>query len=145
MRNSVRLAIVACALAAASASAQVYKWVDENGKVQYGDRPPDAKKAAPVNLMPGPADAPAKQPDWKEKDLEFQRRKIERERTEGTRARQAEANRAAACAEARRRLSILEEQMPVYQRNDKGEKVYMEDAERARVKAEQQRAISDNC
>jgi hypothetical protein len=30
----------AALLAASAASAQQYKWVDQNGKVQYGDRPP---------------------------------------------------------------------------------------------------------
>lgn len=144
MKNSLRYVVVACALAAVSAQAQVYKWVDEKGKVQYGDQPPDSKKASSVNVPPPPADAP-KQQDWKEKDLDSKRKKIERERTEGNRDRQAEANRAGICADARRRLGTLNEQAPVYQRNDKGEKVYIEDNDRARLKAEMQRLISDNC
>jgi hypothetical protein len=147
MRSSVRLALLACVLAAASAQAQVYKWVDENGKVQYGDKPPDKVKAAPVAITPGPADAPTAKPDdWKQKDLEFQRRKIERERQEqGPRAQQAEANRAAWCSDSRRRLGLLQEQVPVYQRNDKGERVYVEDKDRARIMDELRGSIAENC
>ena len=147
MRSSVRLAVLACVLAAASAQAQVYKWVDENGKVQYGDKPPDKVKAAPVSITPGPADAPAAKPDdWKQKDLEFQRRKIEREKKEqGPGAQRAEANREARCTESRRRLGVLQEQIPIYQRNEKGERVYIEDKDRARMMDELRASISENC
>ena len=51
------------------ASAVVYKWVDAQGKVQYGDRPPDGVHAEVVELLvahnastrsaPTPAAAPA--------------------------------------------------------------------------------------
>ena len=33
------------------ASAVVYKWVDAQGKVQYGDRPPDGVHAEVVELL----------------------------------------------------------------------------------------------
>jgi hypothetical protein len=35
----------------AAASAVVYKWVDAQGKVQYGDRPPDGVHAEVVELL----------------------------------------------------------------------------------------------
>lgn len=36
---------------AGSASGQVYKWVDENGRVHYGARPPPAVKATALNYQ----------------------------------------------------------------------------------------------
>ena len=39
--KSRTLLLMALLLAAAGASAQQYKWVDRNGVVHYGDRPPD--------------------------------------------------------------------------------------------------------
>lgn len=33
------------------ASAIVYRWVDANGKLQYGDRPPDGVKAEVVEIL----------------------------------------------------------------------------------------------
>lgn len=46
------------------ASAVVYKWVDAQGKVQYGDRPPDGVHAEVVELLGNhPAhEAPQQQP-----------------------------------------------------------------------------------
>jgi predicted secreted Zn-dependent protease len=43
------LALAAAALPLAAA-AQVYKWVDSQGRTQYGDRPPEATKAEPVKV-----------------------------------------------------------------------------------------------
>ena len=51
MRNLVRwLAFPAALLAAASATADLYKWVDERGVTNYSNTPPDAtaRKVAPV-------------------------------------------------------------------------------------------------
>jgi hypothetical protein len=47
------------------ASAVVYKWVDAQGKVQYGDRPPDGVNAEVVELLGTHVAraAPAKAPD----------------------------------------------------------------------------------
>jgi hypothetical protein len=47
-----RLLLFAALLAWSSiASAVVYKWVDAQGKVQYGDRPPDGVHAEVVELL----------------------------------------------------------------------------------------------
>ena len=48
--RSVALAVMAVACFLASeGGAQVYSWTDSQGKVHYGDRPPDAAKAKPVD------------------------------------------------------------------------------------------------
>ena len=47
-----RLMLFAALLAwSAMASAVVYKWTDAQGKVQYGDRPPDGVHAVVVELL----------------------------------------------------------------------------------------------
>src|SRR5271163_4393149 len=45
------LLCTALLLWSAMASAVVYKWVDAQGKVQYGDRPPDGVHAEVVELL----------------------------------------------------------------------------------------------
>ncbi len=74
MKSPIQLFIaIAVLLAAATVTAQVYKWVDKDGKVQYSDIPPspdakgvDPKKvdvraaagnAAPANTKDAPKDA----------------------------------------------------------------------------------------
>lgn len=44
-------------LAAPASAAQVYKWVDEHGRVQYGDQPPSAG-ATKVEVQNAPAPDP---------------------------------------------------------------------------------------
>ena len=44
------------------ASAVVYKWVDAQGKLQYGDRPPDGVHAEVVELLGTHVARPAAQP-----------------------------------------------------------------------------------
>jgi hypothetical protein len=64
MKSPIQLFIaIAILLATATVAAQVYKWVDKDGRVQYSDQPPpaDAKevKSAPKRLTPPPATASA--------------------------------------------------------------------------------------
>ena len=56
MKKSIILAL--SFFFAAAASAQQYKWVDQDGKVRYGDTPPPGVKAQRLKPPPG-ASAPA--------------------------------------------------------------------------------------
>lgn len=55
--NAIRIILPALLLVAAAAHAQLYKWVGQDGKVTYSDRPPPASarnvQARPVNTGPG--------------------------------------------------------------------------------------------
>ena len=60
MRRLIVSWTISLALLASPALAQVYKWVDESGKVNYGDRAPSGSKGAllgaaagVVNIVPG--------------------------------------------------------------------------------------------
>lgn len=44
------LIVIASLALAPAATAEVYKWVDNNGKVHYGDTPPANARATPVNM-----------------------------------------------------------------------------------------------
>ncbi len=56
------LAVVALLAWSSMASAVVYRWVDAQGKVQYGDRPPDGVKAEVVPLLGVHSSTAASQP-----------------------------------------------------------------------------------
>lgn len=150
MRTDRLAVLLFAALLASGVGAQVFKWVDEQGKTHYGEKPPPGVKATELGVpAASPAPAPAAPAaGWKEKDLEFKKRQIERERKEGgdeaTKRRKA-AVRAHECAEARRHLSRLEEQIPVYQRNTKGERVYIEDKDRPAAIAAERKLVAENC
>ena len=117
-------------LSAGPAGAQVYKCVDERGVTHYSDKPrPDCKGGA-VDIRASPpvsgSAAPPRTPDLAREDADFKRRQIERE--------QAEAKDKAAlegrCARLRREHAVLASGMRVFHLNNRGERVYVEDAAR---------------
>lgn len=57
--TSRALLLLMLALAAGTATAQVYKWTDEKGRVHYGEKPPPDKPAARIVTPPSGAAAQA--------------------------------------------------------------------------------------
>jgi hypothetical protein len=135
-RRALIAAVFAALASAASASAwaTLYKWVDEKGVTHYTQEPPPDGKATKIEpRVDAPASKPQAPENWKEREIEFRRRRLEKERNEENAkagAQNAEAQRHARCIEAREELQILSPGHPVYQVNEKGERVYLEDAQR---------------
>jgi hypothetical protein len=86
MNTNLALRIAALAagtllLANPAANAQMYKWIDKDGKVQYSDQPPpdSASKSGKVKIdtpPPSAAAASGSAKSWQEKDQEFNRRRV---------------------------------------------------------------------
>ena len=77
-----RFWIILCVLGLISTQvfADVYKWVDANGKVQYSDSPPSNIETTKVNIedpvAPGTNSLPPPSADyWQQKDKEFRERR----------------------------------------------------------------------
>jgi hypothetical protein len=137
--NRARNRLLACAaiaalfsMAAPTADAALYKWVDANGRTVYSDQVPPGVKA---ELIGGAA--PAANPDavkeFGSKDAEFRKRQMERaddsKKSETTRADNAKL--AVLCQQAREQiLSLRATQMVIYRLNDKGERVALDEAAR---------------
>ena len=145
----MRIAIlVAAVLAAVSfgASAQIYKWTDKDGKVHYGEKPPeDAKTSKEVKVNAG-SGSEAPPTNWKEKEVEFQKRKQDREKAAANEQDQANAaeRRRRLCENARGELEFVSSGV-VYQNNEKGERVYFDEAARTRRMEEIKKKIAANC
>lgn len=56
-----KVVIILMVLTAQPLVAGVYKWVDENGHVQYGERPPAAKEATKMRIEKAPVSGPSAQ------------------------------------------------------------------------------------
>src|SRR5689334_22388498 len=80
MNKTNRVLLAGAALCAAiAAQAQVYKYIDKDGKVQYTDRPPDDAKKTEIKV--DPASDPSKvrkDDDWRAKDKDVDRKLIEK-------------------------------------------------------------------
>ena len=116
------------------ASAVVYRWVDAQGKVEYGDRPPDGVHAEVVEMLgtnsraattPAPAAAKATTPT-----TPSETKKAVDSDVAQTREKQ--------CADAQDRYKKLIEGRRLYKTGDNGERQYLTseevDAERLNAK-----------
>jgi hypothetical protein len=105
------------------ASAVVYKWVDAQGKLQYGDRPPDGVHAEVVELLgthPGAShNAPPSTPPKVVNDspkAEDTKRVVEQD---------VAATRDKQCTDAQDRYKKLIEGRRIYKTGPDGERQYM--------------------
>jgi hypothetical protein len=118
-------------LAAPAAQAQMYKCVDERGRVTYADKPQPGCKGGPVDIQPipsisGAAPAPAARPENAVQDADLRRRMAEREQRLATEKQALEER----CTKIRQELDWLSSGTRVSRINDAGERVFMDDATR---------------
>lgn len=127
------------------ASAVVYKWVDAQGKVQYGDRPPDGVHAEVVELLgthPAHASAPSGQsaaPRASRTGLAAREAAAETASKEKQAVQQdVDQTREKQCADAQDRYKKLIEGRRLYKTGADGERQYLTseeiDAERLNAK-----------
>jgi hypothetical protein len=143
------LIALAVTLAAALPAHAIYKWVDEKGVTHFSEHPPpDGKKAQKIEPKVTPPSSDAKPADWKQREQDARKRKIEQEQKDDYQRGKAHNNAAERqnrCGFARRELHVLEKQVPVYHVNEKGEKVYLEDKDRPAQIAQWKRTIAEYC
>ncbi|MGH8554481.1 MAG: DUF4124 domain-containing protein [Gammaproteobacteria bacterium] len=139
--------IVACSLAIAAVHAEVYKWVDDQGKVRYSDAPPRGTVSKKVEL---PVSTPQQRENARERLKAFldQRKAQETlhnqeqvDKREAQAAKRREkGKRVGRCLAAQEQFDLLQLGRPVFDMDEKGQRVYLEDKDRpvliARLKDE---------
>jgi len=157
--------LVGLALCAAAANAQQYKWKDSRGRTVYGDLPPAGVKATPISSVSAPA-APAapagsggtetgakgaakdaKPLTPAEQEMEFRRRVKEAQEAAAKKAKedQAERDKKQNCELAREQERTLASGQRVSRVDEKGERYYVNDAQRAQELSQARRSISEWC
>jgi len=146
-RISLAIALCAVALAATPLSAALYKWTDENGRTVYGDTPPAGVKAERVNAPSAPANPNAVR-DMAATDAQIKARQRARVE-EDAKAEKAQTDAKAKlerCAQLRGNIQTMRSSAAVYKFNDKGEKIYLEAADRERSIADSETQLRNlNC
>jgi hypothetical protein len=159
-----RIMILAVMLAfAATASAQMYRWVDKDGRVHYtATPPPPGVKARTLGAPSAPASASA--PDDAAKDAgaedarkgpltpaeqeqAFRKRQLEAQKAreqEALAAKEAEAKQEN-CARAKGALATIESGQRISRTNAQGERYYLDDEARAREAEAARRAVQEWC
>ena len=138
-----------------AATAQAYKCKQPNGKTSFQDQPCDeGSKGGPVIIsdpspssgMPAPVAPKGTAPPSTKRDKIPDTSRNQADEALKERNRQLEAeNRAMACSQARRNLSVLQVQRPVYSTDKNGNKVFVEDANRQSEIAAAQQRVAESC
>ncbi len=147
-RKVAAVLLIAGMLFAATASAQqVYRWVDENGRVHFSDKPPTDAKAETVDIEIKPTDLEA----TLRANAELQRRveagKLEREDDKAFAAEQEryEARLAESCRQARDRVAAIESARRLSTVDEQGNRVVYDEERRAAALTEARRQVADWC
>ncbi len=143
-----RFALLATAgFFAISAHAQIYQWKDASGKTVISDKPPiGAVQQQKTSGASSPSTSPA-QKTLAERELEFRQRQkesqdiAEKTRKENSSAAEKQEN----CNNARRQLQLLESGERVALRDEKGERYFMDDAQREQEIAKARKVLDTSC
>ena len=145
-----RVIILALALAFAPAGvAQLYKYVDKNGKTVYSDTPPanvDSKQInVPSSRAPTPAAGAPKTAVERDKDNEKGRKdgadKQKKADEEAARVAQNELR----CQQLKDNLAIYTQGGRIQKTNEKGERDFMSDAEIESARERTRREMEEAC
>jgi Domain of unknown function (DUF4124) len=150
--NKIACVLSVClACASLQSQAEVYKWTDKDGKVQYSDAPPPAGAGAsvPQKLDTSASNSsgvggPVKDQSWQDKGRDYDRRRIEAAEKQARDTELARKNQER-CNNARRDLKTLQEVRRVYRTDDQGERHYMDDDQRQGEIARAQGVVTDTC
>jgi hypothetical protein len=153
--------ILAMLFATGTATAQMYKWVDKDGKVRYGDTPPPGSKVTSIKAprtgesAPAPAVAgAAKDKDAKkgpltpaEQEQEYRKRRQEEEKAgkKAEQERQAATAKNEGCERSKEYLSTLQSGQRIARTNPSGERYYMDENQVAQEIAKAQQSIQQAC
>jgi hypothetical protein len=141
---------------ATAAAAQLYKWVDKDGKVRYGDTPPPGVKATPLKGPSGSAAAPSAatkgEKDKGEKDKLSPEAAFRKRQEDAAKDREKQAKsegeataKKENCTRAQEALRSLESGQRLARIDSKGERYYLEDADVARETEKARQAMQQAC
>ena len=146
--------LLLCALSV-DLSADIYRWVDENGRVQFGDRPPQDKSAdeiiikmTPASSTPSSLGESTPQQDRLEKQQQLLNKfRIEREESQqkAEEKKEKEAKRMRDCAYAKDNLKRYRSASGIYEPMPDGSKRKFSDAEIRNVIEQTQNEVERLC
>jgi hypothetical protein len=157
MTMRLTAALMLALLAGTATAGEIYTWKDKEGRVNYADSPaPDATSVRTLRGREGegsatPADSPAvEKPAAKsvaEQELEFRKRLAEaaENKAKADKDAAAAADKRSNCERARNLLKGLESGHRVARFNAKGEREFLDDAQRAEEIANARKAVASWC
>lgn len=145
-----------------TANAQLYRWVDKDGKVRYGDTPPAGAKTSTVKPPPAPpeaADRDAKEGNGRkdakkkepltaaEKEQDYRKRREEAQKAaeQEEEESRAKAARADNCNRAKEQLITLQSGGRIVRTSSNGELLFLNEAQVAQEVARAEQLARQYC
>ncbi|MDH3435227.1 MAG: DUF4124 domain-containing protein [Gammaproteobacteria bacterium] len=150
-RFTLILGIAALTMSGATVAGEIYKWTDENGNIQYMDRPSGVASEQRVNtIVSRRTDASRVQASVaarREHMTTLEERKAKRaEETQAAAEAQAEQERRQKrCADSRSRLEAFLRSQRLYREDESGERVYLDEEQILAARAKVQDQIQEYC
>ena len=138
---------MAVALLGNPAAAALYKWTDASGRVVYSDQPPPGGiKSEILGPVPAPANPNAVK-DLATKDAELRQRQTQRAEQDkkSEKARSDTARKEEMCAQIRSQLKTYQSDIALFRVNEKGERVFVDDAARQKERDRLQTLQREQC
>lgn len=148
--------LVALAFAGA-AQAQLYKWVDKDGRTRYGDTPPPGVKAtvmgepasgvAPPSAQGAAKDAKKGPLTPAEQEQEYRKRQQEAKKDSEKQGQESKEKAAKAedCARSKEYAAALESGQRISRTSPSGERYFMDDDQRAQELAKTRQTTQQVC
>ncbi len=143
-------AVMALTFAGGAAASEIYRWVDAEGNVHYGDRPsgdPTEQRMALTYARTNSGAVSDRVQARQEAQTARDEARAEREKAEQEAAEEAEmaAERQKNCDRARATLETYLQSRRLYRADENGERVYLDDDERQEARSKLEKRIAENC
>jgi hypothetical protein len=128
--------------------AEIYRWIDENGKTQFSDRPVRGKVSSEVTVDTtknayGGGEVLNRQRDLLDR-YEEQDQQAQKDRQQEAQDKEKQQQLKSACLGAKDKLTRYERSL-IYTLDDQGERVYYSEEKRAQTIEDYRAGINKNC
>jgi hypothetical protein len=149
-RKMLVLVLSAAAVATSAFAGEIYKYVDDQGNVQYLDRPTGESGEERLNITySGTSSESVNARVQKRRDymaaLDEARSEAESQREAEAQARAELEERAAKCQEHRARLESYLQSRRLYRENATGEREYLDEEQTMEARRKVEEAIQETC
>ena len=125
------------------ATAEIYRWTDEQGRVHFGQRPAAGAEVVEVKPQVVERDAQTREREARSQRF-YEAREQERQQAISQAAQQRE-RRAVECRELRQRMANLPEGYSYYREGANGERIYYSDEELDTARRQLREQIAERC
>jgi len=144
----LRTLLTLLVLSPAVSVAEVYRWVDEDGRTHFGDRPPTQAASQEVKVESAPARVDNSARDRQQKVnafLEQKQQERDQQRAADAKAEKRAAKRAEQCTKLRARLKHMDSVSTFYNLNEQGERVFVSESENTRIRERFRKKVEESC